>query len=88
ATALATMACAWAGVPRFCLCSSARAGVDVPSRFARSRSVVAHFGFAPRQWQSGEVDRTGSISCGDAMMRAALYEAANVLLGARRGGRG
>ena len=59
-----------------------RASVDVPSRFARSRSVGAHFGLVPRKWQSGEVDRTGSISkCGDAMMRAALYEAANVLLG-------
>ncbi len=59
-----------------------RASVDVPSRFARSRSVGAHFGLAPRKWQSGEVDRTGRISkCGDAMMRAALYEAANALLG-------
>jgi len=58
-----------------------RAGVDVPSRFARSRSVGAHFGLAPRKWQSGEVDRTGRISrCGDAMMRTALYEAANALL--------
>ena len=59
-----------------------RASVDVPSRFGRSRSVGAHFGLAPRKWQSGEVDRTGRISrCGDAMMRAALYEAANALLG-------
>lgn len=59
-----------------------RASVDVPSRFARSRLVGAHFGLAPRKWQSREVDRTGRISkCGDAMMRAALYEAANVLLG-------
>ena len=59
-----------------------RASVDVPSRFARSRSVGAHFGLVPRKWQSGEVDRTGRISkCGDAMMRAALYEAANALLG-------
>ena len=59
-----------------------RASVDVPSRFGRSRSVGAHFGLAPRKWQSGEVDRTGRISkCGDAMMRTALYEAANALLG-------
>lgn len=66
-----------------------RASVDVPSRFARSRSVGAHFGLAPRKWQSGEVDRTGRISrCGDAMMRAALYEAANALLGRTRGGHG
>ena len=66
-----------------------RASVDVPSRFARSRSVGAHFGLAPRKWLSGEVDRTGRISrCGDAMMRAALYEAANALLGRTRGGHG
>ncbi|MDE0331920.1 MAG: IS110 family transposase [Nitrospinae bacterium] len=58
-----------------------RASVDVPSRFARARSVGAHFGLAPRKWQSGEVNRTGRISkCGDAMMRATLYEAANILL--------
>lgn len=58
-----------------------RATVDVPARFAHSRSVGAHFGLTPRKWQSGEIDRMGRISkCGDAMMRAALYEAANVLL--------
>ena len=55
--------------------------VDVPARFARSRSVGAHFGLVPRKWQSGEIDRMGRISkCGDAMMRTALYEAANVML--------
>lgn len=58
-----------------------RATVDVPARFARSRSVGAHFGLTPRKWQSGEVDRMGGISkCGDTMMRSVLYEAANVLL--------
>lgn len=58
-----------------------RASVDVPARFARSRSVGAHFGLVPRKWQSGEIDRMGRISkCGDAMMRTALYEAANVML--------
>ena len=58
-----------------------RATVDVPARFARSRAVGAHFGLTPRKWQSGEVDRMGRISkCGDAMMRTALYEAANVML--------
>lgn len=41
----------------------------------------AHFGFAPRKRQSGEVYRTGRISkCGDAIMHAMLYEAANILL--------
>ena len=58
-----------------------RATVDVAARFARSRDVGAHFGLTPRKWQSGEVDRMGRISkCGDAMMRTALYEAANSLL--------
>ena len=39
-----------------------RATVDVPARFARSRTVGAHFGLTPRKQQSGEVDRTGRIS--------------------------
>ena len=58
-----------------------RVTVDVPARFARSRSVGAHFGLAPRKWQSGEIDRMGRISkCGDSMMRQALYEAANLMI--------
>jgi len=58
-----------------------RATIDVPSRFTRSRTVGAHLGLTPRKQQSGEVDRTGRISrWGDAMMRSALYEAAQVLL--------
>ena len=58
-----------------------RATVDVPARFARSRSVGAHFGLTPRKWQSGEMDHNGRISkCGDVMTRTALYEAAGVLL--------
>ncbi len=58
-----------------------RATVDMPARFARSRDVGAHFGLTPRKHQSGEVDRNGRISkWGDAMMRSALYEAAQVLL--------
>ncbi len=41
----------------------------------------AHFGLAPRRYQSGETDRTGHISKqGDALARQALHEAANVLL--------
>ena len=53
----------------------------VPARFARSRAVGPHFGLTPRKWQSGEIDRMGQISkCGDAMMRTALYEAANSML--------
>jgi transposase len=58
-----------------------RATIDVPSRFARSRSVGAHCGLTPRKYQSGEIDWTGRISkCGDEMLRVALYEAAQVLM--------
>src|SRR3954466_8746525 len=55
--------------------------VDDPARFRRSRSVGAHFGLTPKRYQSGETDVSGGISkAGDAMVRAALYEAANVML--------
>jgi len=55
--------------------------VEDPARFARSRSVGAHMGLTPRQYQSGEVDRSGRISkCGDMLARTLLYEAAVVLL--------
>ena len=58
-----------------------KTGVDVPQRFAKSKSVGAHFGLTPRRFSSGETDYTGRISkCGDAMVRSALYEAANALL--------
>lgn len=58
-----------------------RAAIDVPARFARSRTVGAHFGMTPRKYQSGETDRMGRISkWGDALARTALYEAAQVLL--------
>jgi transposase len=58
-----------------------RATIDVPTRFAKSRSVGAHCGLTPRQYQSGEIDWTGRISkCGDEMLRVALYEAAQVLM--------
>ena len=41
----------------------------------------AHFGLTPKRYQSGETDVSGGISkAGDAMVRAALYEAANVML--------
>jgi transposase len=55
--------------------------VDDPARFRRSRAVGAHFGLTPKRYQSGETDVTGGISkAGDAMVRTALYEAANVML--------
>jgi transposase len=58
-----------------------RAGVDDPSRFRSSKSVGACFGLTPRRYQSGETDRVGSITkAGDASVRAALYEAAHVML--------
>jgi transposase len=58
-----------------------RTGVDAPERFSRSRDVGAHFGLTPRRYSSGQTDYDGRISrCGDAMVRTALYQAANVLL--------
>ena len=57
------------------------AALDGPARFARSSSVGAYLGLTPRGYQSGEVAWTGRISkTGDAMARALLYEAANVLM--------
>jgi transposase len=58
-----------------------KSAVDDPRRFARSRVQGAYFGLTPRKYQSGETDVTGAISrVGDAMVRMALYEAANVML--------
>jgi transposase len=59
-----------------------KSAVDNPGRFSRSKTVGAHFGLTPRKYQSGETDITGGISrVGDAMVRTALYEAANAMLG-------
>jgi transposase len=58
-----------------------RATVDVPARFKNSKAVGAVFGLTPSRHQSGESDRPGAISrCGDEMMRAMLYEAAQAML--------
>jgi transposase len=58
-----------------------RVTVDLPARFRTSKAVGAAFGLTPSRYQSGESDRTGGISrCGDEMMRATLYEAAQILL--------
>lgn len=55
--------------------------VEDPARFSRSRAVGAHLGLTPRQYQSGEIDRSGRISrCGDALARTLMYEAAVVIL--------
>jgi len=57
------------------------AAVDDPGRFRSSKAVGAHFGLTPRKYRSGETDVTGRISkIGDAGVRTALYEAANVIL--------
>ena len=71
------------------------AGVDGPARFSSSRDVGAHFGLTPRRFQCGEMDSpkraalaagSGSISrAGDAGVRRALYQAANVLIHHSRG---
>jgi transposase len=58
-----------------------RATVDVPARFRKSKSVGAVFGLTCAKYQSGEIDWSGRISrCGDEMMRAMLYEAAQSML--------
>ncbi len=55
--------------------------VDEPRRFRRSKDLGPYLGLTPRKYQSGEVDRAGSISkCGDRMTRSLLFEAAGVLL--------
>src|SRR5258707_14723373 len=55
--------------------------IEDPARFGRSRSVGAHLGLTPKQYQSGEIDRSGRISkCGDMLARTLMYEAAVVLM--------
>jgi len=55
--------------------------IEDPARFRKSRSVGAFLGLTPKRHQSGETDWDGRISkCGDALVRAYLYEAANALL--------
>jgi transposase len=58
-----------------------KTAVDDPGRFRAAKAVGAHFGLTPKRYQSGETDVSGGISkVGDAMVRTALYEAANVML--------
>jgi transposase len=55
--------------------------IERPDRFRRSRLVGAHLGLTPRQYQSGDVDRSGHISRrGDTLARLCLYEAATVIM--------
>jgi len=59
-----------------------KVGVGDPLRFARSRTVGAHFGLTPRRRQSGEsIDFEGRITKrGDTTVREALCEAAAGML--------
>lgn len=58
-----------------------KSAIDDPGRFRHSKAVGAHVGLTPKKYQSGETDVTGGISkVGDAMVRTALYEAANAIL--------
>ena len=55
--------------------------IDDPARFSSSKAVGPHFGLTPKKYQSGETDVIGAISkTGDALVRGALYEAAQVML--------
>jgi transposase len=59
-----------------------KTSIEDPGRFAKSADVGAFAGLVPRRFQSGERDTKGRISkAGDPMLRRALYEAANSLLG-------
>jgi transposase len=58
-----------------------RTVIDTPARFPNSRMVAAHVGLTPRTRQSGKMDYRGRISrCGNKPLRAALYNAALVIL--------
>lgn len=55
--------------------------IEDPARFSHGSDAGAYAGLVPRRSQSGERDYKGHISkFGDAMLRQALYEAANALL--------
>ncbi len=59
-----------------------KASIEDPARFVKSEDVGAYAGLTPRRFQSGDMDVSGSISRrGDQLLRRALYEAANALLG-------
>jgi transposase len=55
--------------------------IDNPERFRHSSTVGAYLGLTPRRYQSGDVDCAGRISkCGDGLLRAYLFQAANAIL--------
>ena len=59
-----------------------KAAIDDPVRFAKSKTVGAHFGLTPKRIQSGtSIDNDGHISRrGDGEVRTALYEAASAMM--------
>ncbi len=60
--------------------------IDDPERFRRSKDVGPWVGLTPGRDQSGERDIVGGITkCGDAGLRAALYQAATVMLNCTAG---
>src|SRR5262245_10221667 len=62
-----------------------RATVDVHARFRKSKAVGAVFGLTCSKYQSGEINRSGTISrCGDEMMRVMLYDAAQSMLRSKK----
>ena len=55
--------------------------IDDPSRIKSAKQAGPLFGLTPKKYQSGEIDYSGRISkTGDASVREALYEAANIIL--------
>jgi len=57
------------------------AAIDDPRRFKSSKNTGAHFGLTPKIYESGESKRSGHIShFGDPTVRAALYEAAQIIM--------
>jgi transposase len=55
--------------------------IDDPSRIRSAKQAGPLFGLTPKKYQSGETDYSGRISkTGDASVREALYEAANLIL--------
>jgi transposase len=58
-----------------------KAAIDDPDRFRSSKDIGPWVGLTPRREQSGERDIVGQVSrAGDVGLRAALYQAATVML--------
>lgn len=61
-----------------------RVVIDVPQRFAKSRSVGAHLGLTPKRYQSGEVDWSGRISKAGGFVAGGLVRSCTSLDNASR----